>query len=122
MWYALKSAFRAKGDNGKWQPPYSGLIGSIAAAEISQTYHPGSRTQYTLLGRSLMFHFGGLVALNLSQEFFLKRLTHNAPDDRLATVGPVLPEGTPVPLIVVEGISAEGAAVGQTSLWFLRRT
>ena len=44
VWYAVKSAFRAKGDNGKWQPPYSGLIGSIAAAEISQTYHPGSRT------------------------------------------------------------------------------
>jgi hypothetical protein len=44
-WYAIKSAFRAKGDNGKWQPPYSGLIGSIAAAEISQAYLPGSRTQ-----------------------------------------------------------------------------
>jgi hypothetical protein len=61
-----------------------------------------------------MFHFGGLVAMNLAQEFFLKRLTHNTPDDRSAAVVPVLPEGSPVPLIAVEGFSAEGPAVGQT--------
>ena len=67
-WYAIESAFRAKGDNGKWQPPYAGLIGLVASAEISQAYYPGSRTQYSLLGRSLMFHFAGLVALNLSEE------------------------------------------------------
>ena len=25
-WYAIESAFRAKGDNGKWQPPYAGVL------------------------------------------------------------------------------------------------
>jgi hypothetical protein len=113
-WYAIESAFRAKGDNGRWQPPYSSVIGTVAAAEFSQVYYPGSRTQYSLLGRSLGFHFAGLVAVNLAEEFFLKRLTHNAPDDRSPTEMPVLPEGSPVPLIAVEGFSAEGAAVGQT--------
>ena len=67
-WYAIESAFRVKGDNGRWQPPYAGVSGAIAAAEISQLYYPGSRTQYTLLGRSMMFHFAGLVALNLAEE------------------------------------------------------
>ena len=61
-----------KGDNGTWQPPYSDLIGSIASAEISQAYYPGSRTQYTLLGRSLLFHFAGQVGVNLAQELLLK--------------------------------------------------
>jgi hypothetical protein len=113
-WYAIESAFRAKGDNGKWQPPYAGVIGTVAAAEFSEVYYPGSRTQYSLLGRSLMFHFGGLAAMNLAQEFFLKRLTHNAPDDRSAAVAVILPEGSPMQLIAVDGFNAEGAAVGQT--------
>jgi hypothetical protein len=41
------------------------VLGTVAAAEISELYCPGSRTQYTLPGRGLMFHFGGLIALNL---------------------------------------------------------
>ncbi len=36
-WYAIKSAFRSRGDDGKWQPPYAGLAGAIAAAEF-QTF------------------------------------------------------------------------------------
>ena len=117
-WYAIKSAFRSKGDNGRWQPPYSSVIGTVAAAEFSDVYYPGSRTQYSLLGRGLMFHFGGLVAVNLAQELFLRRLTHNAPDRSAAEV-PVLPEGSPVPLIAVDGFSAQGAAVGQTVTFVL---
>jgi hypothetical protein len=118
-WYAIKSAFRAKGDNGKWQPPYSGLIGSIAAAEISQAYLPGSRTQYTLLGRNLMFRFTALVSLNLFQELFLKELTHHAPVVQSPADVAVLREGTPVPLIAVDGFGADGAAAGQTVTFVL---
>jgi hypothetical protein len=110
-WYAIESAFRVKGDNGKWQPPYAGVSGAIAAAEVSQLYYPGSRTQYTLLGRTLMFHFAGLVALNLAQELVLKKFTSNTP--AVANV-PVLREGTPVPLIAVDGFSADGATTGKT--------
>ena len=118
-WYAVKSAFRAKGDNGKWQPPYAGLTGAIAAAEISQLYYPGSRTQYTLLGRTLMFHFAGLVALNLSEEFLLKKLTHHVPEAPSAKVTPVLREGSPVPLIAVDGLSDHGVAAGKAVTFVL---
>ena len=117
-WYAIAGAFRAKGDNGQWQPPYAGLIGAIASAEIAQTYYPGSRTQYTLLGRTLMFHFAGLVALNLGQEFFFKKVTSHTPKDPLADA-PVLREGTPVPLIVVDGFLKESATAGQTITFVL---
>jgi hypothetical protein len=112
--YAIESAFRAKGDNGKWQPPYADLIGTTASAEISNIYFPGSRAQYTLLGKSLMFHFAGLVAVNLAEELFLKKATTNTPEVQLAANTPVLREGTAVPLIAVDGLSAETATVGQT--------
>ncbi|MBV8530950.1 MAG: hypothetical protein JO104_06505 [Candidatus Eremiobacteraeota bacterium] len=113
-WYAVKSAFLTRGDNGKFQLPYAELAGTIAAAELSQAYLPGSRTQYTLIGRSVMFHFAGLIGLNMAQEFLLKKRTTNKPPDRLAEHGPVLREGTPVSLIAVEGFSRETGASGKT--------
>ncbi len=117
-WYAVESAFRAKGDNGKWQPPYASVAGTVAAAELSDLYYPGSRTQYTLLGRGLMFHFGGLIALNLGEEFFLKKFTSHAPRESAASV-PTLREGTPVKLIAVDGFGSEGVAGGQTVTFVL---
>jgi hypothetical protein len=120
-WYAVKSAFRAKRDNGNWQPPYAGLIGAIAAAEISTHYYPGSRTQYTLLGRSLMFHFAGLVGLNLAQELFLKQLTTHTSDPEAAAPVPVLREGSPVSLIAVDGFDAQAATPGQKVTFVLAR-
>jgi len=113
-WYAIESAFRAKGDNGKWQPPYADVIGTTAAAEISNIYYPGSRTQYTLLGRSLMFHFARLIAVNLAEELFLKKVTSNTPEVQSVAKASVLREGTAVPLIAVDGLSPETATVGQT--------
>jgi len=117
-WYAVESAFRAKGDDGKWQPPYAGLIGAVASAEISQTYLPGSRTQYTLLGRAVMFHIAGLVGLNLFEELFLKKLTTHTPEDQSAATSE-LREGTPVTLIAVNGFGSAGAAAGQTVTFVL---
>ena len=117
-WYAIKSAFRAKGDNGKWQPPYASVLGTVAAAELSELYYPGSRTQYTLLGRGLMFHFGGLIGLNLGQEFFLKKFTSHAPAGSAASV-PTLREGTPVKLIAVDGFGSHGVVGGQTVTFVL---
>jgi hypothetical protein len=117
-WYAIESAFRAKGDNGKWQPPYASVLGTAAAAELSDLYYPGSRTQYTLLGRGLMFHFGGLIALNLGEEFFLKKFTSHAPRKSAASV-PTLREGTPVKLIAVDGFGSQGVVGGQTVTFVL---
>jgi hypothetical protein len=113
-WYAVESSFLAKGDNGTWQPPYSDIIGSIASAEISQAYYPGSRTQYTLLGRSTLFHFAGQIGVNLAQEFLLKKLTSNKPPTELAANTPVLREGTPVALIALDRLDAERVPTGRT--------
>lgn len=116
--YAIKSAFRAKGDNGKWQPPYAGVAGLVASAEIANTYYPGSRTQYTLLGRNLMFHFGGLIALNLGEEFFFKHVTSHSKRESAAGAT-LLQEGTPVTLIAADGFTADRAAPGQAVTFVL---
>lgn len=118
-WYAVKSAFRSKGDNGQWQPPYSGLIGTLAAAEIAQTYQPGARTQYSLLGRALMFRFAGLIGINLAQELFLKKLTTHTPEDQASANATVLREGTAVTLIAVAGFDPHATAGGQTVTFVL---
>lgn len=118
-WYAVESTFRARGDDGKWHPPYAGIVGSIASSEISQSYLPGSRTQYTLLGRSLMFHFAGILGINLTEEFLLNKLTSHKTETSSRANGIVLREGTPVRLIAVEGFSEAGAKAGQTVTFVL---
>jgi hypothetical protein len=95
------------------------LIGSIAAAEIAQAYHPDPRTQYTLIGRSLLFRFASLTGLNLFEELFLKKLTTHAPEDRPAANVPVLREGSPVILIAVDGFGTRRATAGQTVTFVL---
>ncbi len=117
-WYAINTAFRAKGDNGKWQPPYARVLGTVVAAEVSQLYYPDSRTQYTLIGRNLMFHFAGLICLNLAEEFFLKKVTSHAPGGSAASAL-TLREGTPVRLIAVDGFGSPGVVGGQTATFVL---
>ena len=40
--YAMANAVICKGDNGHWQPDYSGILGSLAAGGISNLYYPAS--------------------------------------------------------------------------------
>jgi len=61
-----------------------------------------------------MFHFVGLVGVNLAEEFLLKKLTTNRPQNNLAAGATVLREGSPVTLIAVSGFGGEEAAPGQT--------
>ena len=40
VWYAVISTVRCKGDNGKWEPSYSNVLGNLAAGGISNLYYP----------------------------------------------------------------------------------
>ncbi len=42
LYYALLSTIRTKGDNGKWQPNYSNILGNIAAGGIANIYYPST--------------------------------------------------------------------------------
>lgn len=40
FFYALSTTVRCKGDNGKWQPSYSNVLGNLIAGGISNIYYP----------------------------------------------------------------------------------
>jgi hypothetical protein len=74
--YAIAMSVVCKGDNGRWQPNYSGLTASFASGSISNLYYPAANHN----GVSLTFENTGVgigvsAVENLFQEFFLRRLT-----------------------------------------------
>ncbi len=76
--YSLLNPFRTKGDNGKWQPNYSGLGGYLASGAISNLYYPESNRGAAQLFRTFGVDVGADMANGLIQEFLLKRLTPSA--------------------------------------------
>jgi hypothetical protein len=79
--YALANAVICKGDNGRWQPDYSGILGSLAAGGISNLYYPaGSRNGAQLTFENTFIGIGGSAISNLFQEFLIRRLTPHARD------------------------------------------
>lgn len=78
--YALSTAVICKGDNGKWQPNYSSVIGDITSGAISNIYYPASSRN----GAALIIENGLLSAAedgigNLVQEFVFRHFTPNVP-------------------------------------------
>ena len=64
--YALASTVRCKGDNGKWQPNYSNLLGNLAAGGISNVYYPAADRGFGLTVEQALLvtaegAFGGLL-------------------------------------------------------------
>jgi hypothetical protein len=88
IWYSVISAVRCKGDNGKWQPSYSNILGNIAAGGISNLYYPASDR-----GVGLTFERGIVVTAEgavgtLLQEFvpdLEKKFLHKKIADNTAT-------------------------------------
>jgi hypothetical protein len=101
--YAVGTAFVAKGNNGRWQPDYSDMIGGLAAREIlsplhSYTSRPGLRAFHGFL-----LGFSGRATDHLIQEFVYRWLTTHVPKT-VARRQPVLRDDTPVPLFSVEDL------------------
>ncbi|WP_260736205.1 hypothetical protein [Tunturiibacter lichenicola] len=42
FFYSVSTTVRCKGDNGKWQPNFSNLLGNLAAGGISNLYYPAA--------------------------------------------------------------------------------
>jgi hypothetical protein len=80
--YAIANAVICKGDNGRWQPNYSNILGSLAAGGISNLYYPAQDHN----GAGLTFEnaalgIGASAAANLLQEFLIRKLTQKVPND-----------------------------------------
>lgn len=48
IFYSLGTTVRCKGDNGKWQPNYSNLLGNLASGGISNLYYPAADRGFEL--------------------------------------------------------------------------
>jgi len=76
MGYAISRAVIKKGDNGRWQPNYSGILGSLASGALSNLYYPAEdRRGARLMFENAAIGLGGAAVGHLAQEFLFKRLT-----------------------------------------------
>jgi hypothetical protein len=77
--YAVALVAVSKGDNGKWQPGYSNILGNLAAGGISNLYYPASDRGFGLtVERGMTVTAEGAIA-NIIQEFvpdFQRRFFH----------------------------------------------
>src|SRR5271166_1925250 len=78
--YAISRSVMTKGDNGHWQPDYSGILGSLAAGGISNFYYPeGSRHGFETTLDNTLIGIGTSAGVNILQEFVFPKLTPKKP-------------------------------------------
>jgi hypothetical protein len=76
--YAIANSVICKGDNGRWQPNYSNLLGNLAAGGISNLYYPAqNRNGAELTFENAAIGVGATAAANLVEEFLMRKLTSN---------------------------------------------
>jgi hypothetical protein len=80
-WYAIANSVICKGDNGRWQPNYSAIVGGLAAGGIANIYYPASdRDGVTLTFEDAAIGTAESAVQNLIQEFIVKKLTPKIPN------------------------------------------
>ena len=80
--YAIAGSVICKGDNGRWQPNYSSILGNLAAGGISNLYYPAKdRDGVGLTFESGAIGIGATAGANLIQEFLIRKLTPNVPNN-----------------------------------------
>jgi hypothetical protein len=78
--YAISTVVICKGDNGKWQPNYSNVLGNLTSGAISTLYYPNSaRHDVQTSVDNIFIGIGEGSIGTLFQEFLLRHLTHGVP-------------------------------------------
>ena len=77
--YAISRTVITRGDNGRWEPNYSNILGHFSAAAISNLYYPASDRGASLTAVNSLAGIGGGAVSNLVREFILKRFTSHVP-------------------------------------------
>lgn len=79
--YALEYSVMCKGDNGRREVNYSGIVGGLAAGGISNLYYPASdREGLELTFENALLGTAGSAVQNLFQEFVVRKLTPHVPN------------------------------------------
>ena len=78
--YAIANSVICEGDNQRWQTNYSNIFGNIAAASISNFYHPAqNRVGVGKILLNALIGVGASAGLNIVQEFLTPKLTSVLP-------------------------------------------
>ena len=77
--YAISAAVIARGDDGRWKPNYSSVLGKFSAQAISNLYYPASNRGASLVVFNGLVATGADAASNLIREFLPKRFTSQVP-------------------------------------------
>ncbi len=75
MLYAISAAVIARGDDGRWKPNYSQVLGTFSAAGISNLYYPASDRGASLVLFNTLAGTGQSALKNLLREFVFKGVT-----------------------------------------------
>lgn len=84
MLYAISAAVIARGDDGRWKPNYSHVLGTFSAAGISNPYYPASDRGASLVLSNGLAGIGATAFSNLLREFVFKRVTSHVPKEKTA--------------------------------------
>jgi Carboxypeptidase regulatory-like domain len=77
--YAIATVFICKGDNMHWQPNYSGILGGLASGGLSNLYYPKEDRGLSLTFNNAAIGMGTAAAINILQEFVIRKFTPKAP-------------------------------------------
>ncbi|MDE3148262.1 MAG: carboxypeptidase regulatory-like domain-containing protein [Acidobacteriota bacterium] len=73
--YAISAAVMCRGDNGRWEPNYSHVLGNFAAGGISNLYVPSANRGASLVLTQGLIDIGADAGGNLLREFVLRGFT-----------------------------------------------
>jgi Carboxypeptidase regulatory-like domain len=77
--YAISATVVARGDDGRWKPNYSLVLGNFSAAALSNLYYPASNRGGSLVVFNGLSSLGAEAVSNVVREFLLKPATSHAP-------------------------------------------
>jgi hypothetical protein len=77
--YALTRSVITRGDNGQYQPNYSGVLGDLSAGALSNAYRPASDRGLGLTFGNAALNTLGNAASNLVREFILRGFVPSVP-------------------------------------------
>ena len=76
--HAVASAVICRGDNKRWQPNYSSILGTLTASGISNAYYPEKDRGLGLTFENAAIGTGANAVINVLQEFVVRKLTPTA--------------------------------------------
>lgn len=73
--HALSNGFITRGDSGRREFDYSGILGDLASGAVANAYYPASDRGTALVVRSALIGMGGRMVNGVIQEFLLRKFT-----------------------------------------------